>query len=377
MKSRERIASVAAHVVPLFLVLFGCRDSAPADSPADGNYEPADETTAAIGPQSSSVEPTMDEGWCGGHGVPESVCTRCNDSLIPKFTKGGDWCAEHALPESQCTICHPDVATRWAAWRSKPPVAEDSISSNIRVEPSHRLLDGANDPLCPVDTVRVRFADSSIVRKAGIEIERARRRAMSAIIEMPAEVEFDATALARVTARVSGVVQALPVHIGDVTNANDLLATVDSPVLGEAKSHFIERSQDLKLADADFRRVDTIARGVGKMLEICTPEATMNKTSLASTDSPTATARLINRPAIGLRSSKRERSSLVSLPIFSICPSVSPSMCSLRSTAASALLAISTDRAAVSRLRSALKAISSRSATNSASAAPKAFRARW
>ena len=26
-----------------------------------------------IGPASSPVEPTLDQGWCGGHGVPESV----------------------------------------------------------------------------------------------------------------------------------------------------------------------------------------------------------------------------------------------------------------------------------------------------------------
>lgn len=47
--------------------------------------------------------------WCGEHGVPESLCTRCNPSLIPAFRATGDWCEEHELPQSQCRICNPDL----------------------------------------------------------------------------------------------------------------------------------------------------------------------------------------------------------------------------------------------------------------------------
>ncbi len=65
------------------------------------------------GPASSPVAPTLDQGWCGGHGVPESVCTRCAASPA-KFKEAGDWCKEHDLPESQCVNCHPEVAAEWA-----------------------------------------------------------------------------------------------------------------------------------------------------------------------------------------------------------------------------------------------------------------------
>lgn len=71
----------------------------------------------AIGPASSQdkqhaaadVVPGSHEDWCGGHKVPESMCTRCNPSLIPAFKATGDWCEEHGLPESQCLICNPDL----------------------------------------------------------------------------------------------------------------------------------------------------------------------------------------------------------------------------------------------------------------------------
>lgn len=49
------------------------------------------------------------EDWCGGHGVPESVCTRCNASLIAAFKATNDWCAEHGLPETHCLRCNPNL----------------------------------------------------------------------------------------------------------------------------------------------------------------------------------------------------------------------------------------------------------------------------
>ena len=50
------------------------------------------------------------EHICTEHGVPESLCVRCNPSLAATFKAKGDWCTEHNLPESQCTFCNPDLA---------------------------------------------------------------------------------------------------------------------------------------------------------------------------------------------------------------------------------------------------------------------------
>jgi len=57
----------------------------------------------------SDIVPGSHEDWCGAHEVPESLCTRCNPSLIAAFRATGDWCAEHNLPESQCKICNPNL----------------------------------------------------------------------------------------------------------------------------------------------------------------------------------------------------------------------------------------------------------------------------
>lgn len=55
------------------------------------------------------ARPGSHEDWCAEHQVPESLCTRCNATLIPAFQATHDWCAEHGLPESQCRLCHPEL----------------------------------------------------------------------------------------------------------------------------------------------------------------------------------------------------------------------------------------------------------------------------
>lgn len=99
--------------------LVGCDDSSSKQTapttPANNPPQAAKETKPAA-PLVPSVK-VVD--WCKEHHVPESVCTRCNEALIPDFQKKGDWCKEHKLPESQCTECHPDLKAKFEAMAPK------------------------------------------------------------------------------------------------------------------------------------------------------------------------------------------------------------------------------------------------------------------
>ena len=55
------------------------------------------------------AKPGSYEDWCGEHGVPESLDTRCDKSLIPAFKAAGDWDEKHGLPKSQCKKCNPKL----------------------------------------------------------------------------------------------------------------------------------------------------------------------------------------------------------------------------------------------------------------------------
>lgn len=238
------------------------------------------------GPEASGVAVDLSKGWCSGHGVPESVCTRCNAALVEAFKAAGDWCGGHELPESQCAACNPGVAAAWAQLdparrptsfelKAQPPApaapAATVAAAELAIERVPRRLTPDNDPLCPVEGVRVRFIDARIVEKAGIIVEPAARRRMSASIEVPAEVEFDATRLTRITPRVAGVVREVAAGLGDALEAGALLAVIDSAALGEAKSSFIARRQDVQLAQADLERARSIYRAAHRMLDVCTP----------------------------------------------------------------------------------------------------------
>lgn len=96
-----RFASAIIVMVALsFFVACGKQDptpSTPKVDPSSAQHAPA------------GVVPGSHEDWCAEHEVPESMCTRCNPSLVAAFKATGDWCAEHGVPESQCKLCHPDL----------------------------------------------------------------------------------------------------------------------------------------------------------------------------------------------------------------------------------------------------------------------------
>lgn len=71
-------------------------------------------TGATTGTKAESVRVTEVE-WCGEHGVPESICTRCSPALIADFKQKGDWCDIHTLPKSQCIECDPSLKEKFAA----------------------------------------------------------------------------------------------------------------------------------------------------------------------------------------------------------------------------------------------------------------------
>jgi len=103
----------------LLLVSAGCGKETEAEpASTQTSAKPASRQTAAAPAATvdhahehapATVEPGSHEDWCGEHQVPESMCTRCNPSLIAAFKATGDWCQEHGLPESQCLVCNPDL----------------------------------------------------------------------------------------------------------------------------------------------------------------------------------------------------------------------------------------------------------------------------
>ncbi|MBL9101590.1 MAG: hypothetical protein JNL82_11570 [Myxococcales bacterium] len=113
------VHTLVRSVILSTVTLFGCSQPKQEDAgqksqpttPAAAEAKRAVDPKPAPGPEhaAAGVKPGSHEDWCGEHQVPESLCTRCNPSLIAAFKASNDWCVEHDLPESQCKICNPDL----------------------------------------------------------------------------------------------------------------------------------------------------------------------------------------------------------------------------------------------------------------------------
>jgi hypothetical protein len=99
-----------SHISFIVLPLVGILNLTACDKKS-ASKEPAAKPT--------SVATVGEAEWCAEHGVPESVCTRCNSKLIADFKQKGDWCKEHGLPESQCLQCDPSLKAKFEAMAPK------------------------------------------------------------------------------------------------------------------------------------------------------------------------------------------------------------------------------------------------------------------
>lgn len=118
MQTRTSDCKLALVLFSATLVLngYGCdRSSAPQAASAP----PKTKAPEPEKPKEPLIKKAEVADWCPEHGVPESICTRCNASLIDGFKKKGDWCAKHGLPESQCLDCHPELKSKFEAMRPK------------------------------------------------------------------------------------------------------------------------------------------------------------------------------------------------------------------------------------------------------------------
>lgn len=93
-------------------------------------------------------------------------------------------------------------------------------------------------------------------RRASINLSTTvvHRGTVTTTLAVPAEVQFDPDQVAHLAPRVSGIVREVTAGIGDVVEAGQLMAVLDSRELAEAKSAFLAAVAMRDLAEATFVR---------------------------------------------------------------------------------------------------------------------------
>jgi cobalt-zinc-cadmium efflux system membrane fusion protein len=114
---------VKKMVVHGFLMVMACTQCGCGETGGSAASHSHATTTTASASAAAPVQPLVQApkaaDWCKEHGVPESVCTKCNTALVADFQKKGDWCKSHGLPESQCIQCNPALEAKFKAMGPK------------------------------------------------------------------------------------------------------------------------------------------------------------------------------------------------------------------------------------------------------------------
>lgn len=171
------------------------------------------------------------DDWCEVHGVPESQCVECQPGLIEREKDYG-WCKAHGVPN--CPWEHPEVAQL------------DGLLavSTVDRERAERALAFAERPennrKCNLQARRIQFASKEAVERAGIEVEPVWRSPVTEVVTANGEVTYDQTRVARLSARVPGMVWKVAKQLGDKVAQGEILALVEAAEVGRAKSDFLQ-----------------------------------------------------------------------------------------------------------------------------------------
>lgn len=223
--------------------------------------------------------------WCKEHGVPESKCTICHPEILTKGV-AGDWCKEHGVPESGCTLCHPEIAVREPLQQDGLPdvsvrLANDEKPSNGQeLSASPRRLH--NDPsTCQTHALRVQFASTASVEKAGVKLASVLERPMADKLTANAEIDYNRTRLAQVSSRVPGVAWWVGKEVGDRVNRGDILALVDSAEVGRAKADLLQAAAHRQLRTQILERTRTsITSKIATQAELQEHEAALREAEI-------------------------------------------------------------------------------------------------
>ncbi len=192
--------------------------------------------------------------WCPEHRVPESQCTKCHPELIADFKAKGDWCGGHDVPESHCYQCNSGLKfEQEAEYKKQQPDQKQSHVPNTSLKRPN-----ASD--CATDHAIIQFASINTAERIGISIVTTEESPSAAALDVPGEVEFDATQSMAVTCPVSGVLMRWVVNPGAEVKRGQILAYIESIEAAERMADYVHASALHNLAAKSFDRKRQLAQ---------------------------------------------------------------------------------------------------------------------
>ncbi len=104
-------------------------------------------------------------------------------------------------------------------------------------------------------------------KEFGIALAEAGPGTLRITRDFPGEVVFNPETLVHVVARAPGIAREVRKELGDPVKKGDVLAVIESPALGAAKSEYLAKKRMEALARADGERAEAVHRNTLKLLD--------------------------------------------------------------------------------------------------------------
>jgi len=114
-----------------------------------------------------------------------------------------------------------------------------------------------------------------VMDEFGVKVAAAGPGELKFDLSLPGEVVVNPDRVVHIVPRVPSVAQKVTKTIGDLVEAGELLAVVESAELAEAKAEYLAKSKALELAGIDLERQQTIHDNTEKMLELLKQSPTL------------------------------------------------------------------------------------------------------
>lgn len=209
--------------------------------------------------------------WCDEHGVPESICVECDESLMPKAPDFG-WCSKHGV--HNCVLDHPELAQL-----DEPPtiMPEDRARAELALT---MPVSKDNNSGCSTYLKRIQFASVDAVAQAGVDVELVERRPIQQTVSGSGEILYDPTRTASFAARAPGSVWRVEKKVGDPVQQGEVLALVEAEHVGELKTGLIRALAEQALQRQNVKRLK-IAQAAVAGIRLLEADADLAKSEAA------------------------------------------------------------------------------------------------
>ncbi len=158
------------------------------------------------------------------------------------------------------------VLAWWLVWRSRESGNRAEKNPAREAAKTNRGTAGTATGHAPPQREVVRLGVDQ-QQAVGLRTARVTSGTSYDVLTAPGRVAPNEAQYAYITPRTAGVVRSVNAHIGQAVRAGDLLATIDSPELGEARLELYTRLQTLEVAEDQATWQETIYRNTLELIK--------------------------------------------------------------------------------------------------------------